>query len=122
LGLIPAYGFYALSIGTDEEGLILPGAIVGVLAAPVVHWSHKNRRRGWLSFGLNIGTQMIGGAAGDVEGAMVGLGLWSLIDIAFLHYEDPPPPKVTKTSIPSSFAVVPDVRPGYKGLSLVGQF
>lgn len=106
----------------DEELLYIPAFLGGVIVTPIAHWVHGNKRRGWLSFGLNIGAQMFGAITEESEGAMVGLGLWSLIDIGFLHFADPPPPKVTKTSIPSSFAVVPDVRPGYKGLSLVGQF
>lgn len=121
IGLAPVYGLY-LGASYGREGLLyVPAFIGGVLVTPIMHWSHGNKRRGWLSFGFNIGTQMIGGAANGADGAMLAMGIWNVIDLAFLHHADDPPP--TKTAkFPSSFSVVPDFRPEYKGLSVVGQF
>jgi len=121
IGLAPVYGLYLGGKLGSEELLYIPAFIGGVIVTPIMHWSHGNKRRGWASFGLNIGTQMIGAAANGAEGAMVGLGIWNVLDLAFLHHADDPAPTTT-AKFPSSFAVVPDFRPEYKGLSVVGQF
>jgi hypothetical protein len=91
---------------------------------PIVHWTHGNKGRGWLSFGLNIGTQMAGGLLGGPAGSMTGLALWNAIDILALHHA-PPKPAMPAQQMPlgiQSFGVAPMIDRDRKGFTVFGQF
>ena len=121
-GLVPVYGLFAAGIATDEFAVIVPAAIGGVLITPIVHRAHGNSGRGWLSFGLNLGAPLIGVYAGGGYGALVGLGLWNTIDVLALHWEQKVVDSPKKAQGFPSFAIVPMMDHGRKGIALVGQF
>jgi hypothetical protein len=123
IGLVPVYGLFIGGIVSDESTLFIPAVIGGVLVTPVAHWAHGNKGKGWLSFGLNFGAPAIGAIAGGGYGALIGLGLWNVIDIAALHHETTPATSPPATaSLLQSIAIVPMMGNGRKGFTLIGQF
>ncbi len=123
IGLVPVHALFIAGIVSDEYIPFIPAFIGGVLVTPIAHWAHGNRGRGWLSFGLNIGTMMAGGTFGGITGVPIVLGIWNVIDVAALHHKTEPvrPPNAVN-SIWQSIAIVPMMDHGRKGFTLMGQF
>jgi hypothetical protein len=100
------------------------------LASPLVHWTHGNVGRGFLSLGLNVGLPITGamiGEASDIGGLSIPLVVlaftaWPIVDVAALSYEDPSASKRKNKSAMPSFSILPMLQPDKRGLSLVGQF
>ncbi|MBK9265354.1 MAG: hypothetical protein IPM54_36915 [Polyangiaceae bacterium] len=122
IGLAPVYGLFAVGIVTDEETIFIPAAAGAILVNPIAHWTHGNKGRGWLSFGMNFGAPMIGFyATGSGYGALAGWGLWHAFDVAVLSHASTPEPPKTALGI-QSFAVVPMMDKDRKGFTIIGQF
>lgn len=123
IGLVPVYGLFVGGIVAEESTLFIPAAIGGLLVTPIAHWTHGNRGRGWVSFGLNLGAPMLGLFVAGGYGALAGFGLWNVVDVAALHYERKPAALVNRTpNIVHSWAIVPMMDHGRRGIGLVGQF
>lgn len=122
IGLTPVYALFVGGIVTREYALFIPGGIGALLVTPVAHWTHGNRGRGWASFGLNLGVPLVGSFVAGGYGALVGLGLWNILDIATLHYEQVPVKPASHATTAPSFAVLPMLDQKRAGIMLVGQF
>jgi hypothetical protein len=69
-----AVGLWSLGLAMDDEtagGTVMgAGTAVYAFAAPAIHWSHGQVRKGWGSLGLRVGLPFVGAGAGLILGSI----------------------------------------------------